>query len=285
VNADDFGMSHAVNAGVLKAAREGVLSSASLMVTGDAAGEAARVARENPYLAVGLHVALGDARSALARELVPELVDERSRFPANPLVSALKYAFHGPSRRRLRVEIEEQFSRFADTGLPLSHVDGHQHLHAHPSVLPIVLELALRHGAKGIRVPREPVWLSLRLNRAAPGFKAGVALGTAFLGAVCSRHLRDCGLARCDYTIGSLMSGMMNSDFAVRALRELNCRSVEMFFHPTVGPVRVPFGPNPGDLDTLLSPDFKQILSTGEWKLTNYAGLAACIEEVCAEPA
>src|SRR5690242_5450713 len=56
VNADDFGMSEAVNEAIIRAHREGVLTSTSLMVTGAAAAEAVRLAKENPRLAVGIHL-------------------------------------------------------------------------------------------------------------------------------------------------------------------------------------------------------------------------------------
>jgi hopanoid biosynthesis associated protein HpnK len=285
VNADDFGMNHAVNAAVLKALRTGVLTSASLMVTGRAAGEAVRLARENPQLAVGLHVAVGDARSALSRELIPGLVDKNSRFHPSPVICGLKYTFDRRCRSVLRKEIEAQFHAFAETGLPLSHVDGHQHLHAHPAVLPIVLDLAKAHGAKGIRVPRDPVWLSLRLDCTALGYKLGATVGTAFLSAVCRRRVLRSGLSRCDYTLGSLMCGMMNPAFATRALSQLRCRSAEMFFHPALPPCHIPLGPNPGDLQTLLSPELKDYLSNDNWRLTNYTGLARHEGVAVAEPA
>jgi chitin disaccharide deacetylase len=275
VNADDFGAGAGINAAVARARAEGVLTSASLMVTGDAADEAVRIARADAGLAVGLHLALSDARSALTQ----------ARLDAHPAVAGLRYSLHGPSRRRLRAEVQAQFDAFAQTGLPLSHVDGHQHLHAHPAVLPIVLELAAQHGARGIRVPRDPIWLNLRLDRSAPAHKAGAALATAFLSAVCERRLRGSTLACCDYAIGSLMCGMMNPGFAIGALSRLRCRSVELFCHPATGPGRVPLGPNRGDLDALLSPELKDFISAGDWRLTNYAGLLARDEEVHPEPA
>ncbi len=51
VNADDFGASEEVNEAIIRAYKEGVLTSASLMVTGDAFEQAVRLAKENPGLA------------------------------------------------------------------------------------------------------------------------------------------------------------------------------------------------------------------------------------------
>ena len=61
INADDFGISNSVNRAVLKGWTDGILTSASLMVTGEAFAEAAEIARLNPALQVGLHHRAGGA--------------------------------------------------------------------------------------------------------------------------------------------------------------------------------------------------------------------------------
>jgi predicted glycoside hydrolase/deacetylase ChbG (UPF0249 family) len=155
INADDFGSSDVVNAAVARAHRDGMLTSASLMVTGEAVEEAVSIARDLPTLAVGLHLALSNARSALSRD----------SFPDSPVACAMRYYFSRKARLQIKDEIQAQFVAFAQTGLKLSHVDGHQHLHAHPAVLPTVIELAVRYGARGIRVPRESFFANLRADR------------------------------------------------------------------------------------------------------------------------
>ena len=275
INADDFGLSSAVNAAVAKARREGVLTSASLMVTGSASREAASIARDDPGLAVGLHLALTCAKSALPRELVPDLVDRDSRLASNPILASLNYYFRPKLRRQLKSEIEAQFAAFLELGLPLSHVDGHQHLHAHPAVLPTVVELTINYGARGIRVPYDPLWTNMRSDRSRPAYKLLVALANTYLAGVCRRALGQSGLAYCDVTIGGLMSGRMTDDYVVETLKSLNCRIAEVFFHPSdcaEGP-HDPYGPNVGDLRALLSPRLKRFVAESGWQLTNYAGL------------
>ena len=60
VNADDLGLSAAVNAGIAAAHERGIVTSASLMVRQGAAAEAAAYAAAHPALAVGLHLDLGE---------------------------------------------------------------------------------------------------------------------------------------------------------------------------------------------------------------------------------
>jgi len=58
VNADDFGRSHSINEAVVRAHREGILTTASLMVNEPGFDEAVAQAREHPQLGVGLHLTL-----------------------------------------------------------------------------------------------------------------------------------------------------------------------------------------------------------------------------------
>jgi hopanoid biosynthesis associated protein HpnK len=160
--ADDFGRCSDVNRAVLLACRAGVLTSASLIVTGAAAEEAVELARQLPSLAVGLHVVVSDATPVLPPGRVPHLVDCTGRLPRDPLVTGLRLAASRAARAELRAELRAQFERFASTGLPLAHVDGHMHLHVHPAVLPPVVTLASEFGARGIRLPREPLGPALR---------------------------------------------------------------------------------------------------------------------------
>ena len=80
VNADDFGRSHSINAAVIRAHRDGILTTASLMVNEPDCAEAVRLARENPRLGVGLHLTLLMGRSALPPEKIPGLVNSRRRI-------------------------------------------------------------------------------------------------------------------------------------------------------------------------------------------------------------
>lgn len=278
INADDFGSTSAVNAAVAMAHNQGVLTSASLMVTGSAFREAVLVAKENPNLAVGLHLTLSNGKSLLSVEKIPSIVSERSKFADDPVAAALKYYFSPVARKQLRLEIEAQFEKFVSTGLKLSHVDGHQHLHAHPAILPVVVEMAIRYGANGIRIPRDPFRLNMQIDSSRMLSKATVAAGHSYLASVCRRLLRNKGLATCDYAIGSLMSGLMTGDYATKILEELDCGSVELFFHPSAhmdyGPADQ-FGPNPGDLQALLNPKLSEFISERGYQLTNYAGLSS----------
>ena len=114
-NADDWGASTGVNKGILECHQKGVLTSASLMVTGRAVAEAVRLSEENPKLAVGLHFDVWGE-------------DERS-FDVDNL-SAVRDEF----RRQL-----DEFHHL--TGKFPTHVDSHRHMHRTERLMPLFSEL------------------------------------------------------------------------------------------------------------------------------------------------
>src|SRR5215207_2174186 len=134
INADDFGASASINEVVIRAHREGVLTSASLMVNEPGFDEAVRLAKQNPTLGIGLHLTLLYGHSALSRSEIPDLVDERGRFSYDPISTGLRYFANRRLKAQLLAEINAQFQKFRQSGLPLDHVNGHLHLHLHPTV-------------------------------------------------------------------------------------------------------------------------------------------------------
>ncbi len=163
VNADDFGRSPSINQAVVQAHRGGILTTASLMVNEPACEEAVALARENPRLGVGLHLALSHGRSALTPEEIPGLVGGNGEFGNRPGAVGLRYFARRELREQLRREIHAQFEKFRATGLPLDHVNGHLHFHLHPTVFRILMEAAGKFGIRHMRLTRDPFWLNARL--------------------------------------------------------------------------------------------------------------------------
>jgi hopanoid biosynthesis associated protein HpnK len=234
VNADDFGVSAEVNEAVIRAFREGVLTSTSLMVTGDAFDEAVTLAKENPRLAVGIHLVTVVGKSMLPHSEIPALVDADGNFSNNPVWAGLKYYFSPQARRELRKELAAQFERFHSTGLPLSHIDGHLHLHVHPVVFNAALELGAKYGARRMRVPVEERQLVLAFNRANVLQKTVHTLLFGGLGRHMKGKLRARGFAFPERVYGNLQSGRMSERYFLYALDNLTAGTSEIYFHPAV---------------------------------------------------
>jgi len=238
VNADDFGWSGRVNAAVLRAHGEGILTTASLMVAEEGWREAVDIARRTPSLGVGLHVATTFDRSLLTPGEIPDIVGTDGKFERNPLRAGLRYSFNAAARRQLFREMDVQFARFADTELPWDHVDGHQHFHMHPTVFRNLLALCDRYGANRLRVPRES--LRAHLRSGGDGLTP-VTVGAMFLQLLCRANLH--ALRRrgtvggkpvflADQVYGDYQSSNMHAAYTLRLLDRLSGRVCEAYFHP-----------------------------------------------------
>jgi len=292
LNADDFGRSSSINRAVIRAHREGVLTSASLMVTGEAAAEAVALARQTPSLAVGLHLVLSGERPALPPSAIPHLVGGDGRFPANPAAAGARYVLSRTARAELEREVKAQLELFAATGLALDHVNAHTHLHLLPGVFEIVAAAAASYGAAGIRVAGDDLGLSLRHDRRSAGAKLLWAAAFGVFGRRAVRRLDGDGrltgadrLVRADRVFGLMQTGRMSEGYVLALLRTLALRGasggdgasggngpklVEVYFHPDTAPQVEAFGPNPGDLATLLSPAVRRAIADGPFELCTY---------------
>lgn len=129
VNADDFGLSDGVNAGVVLAHRDGIVTSASLMVRGPAATRAAELAAACPRLSIGLHLDIAEW----------ELRDG-SWCPVYLVVDT-------DDEHALRAEVEHQLARFRTLiGADPTHLDSHQHIHRDGAARSVAASLAAELG-------------------------------------------------------------------------------------------------------------------------------------------
>jgi hopanoid biosynthesis associated protein HpnK len=226
INADDFGLAPEVNEAVERAHRQGVLTSASLMVAGPAADEAVAIAKAMPGLHVGLHLVLAEGASMLPAEEIPDLVDDSGRLRRGMVGAAFRIALRGRARRQLRREIEAQFEAFRRTGLPLGHVDVHKHFHLHPIIADQIFAIGHRYGMTALRVPDESAQMP---NGLASSWQVR-ALGpcVAFLRSKAARA----GVFTADAVFGLNWSGAMTGGRLQSILAHLPPGTVEIYTHP-----------------------------------------------------
>jgi hopanoid biosynthesis associated protein HpnK len=216
VTADDFGIAAAVNAAVELGSRDGILTAASLMVSGQAAAEAVALARRLPDLGVGLHLVLTDGRPVLAPAEVSALVGADGRFHKSMVRTATVIALSPAARAQMRAEIEAQFAAFKATGLPLDHVNAHKHFHLHPLIARAILDIGPRYGMRAMRVP---------FDRGAPWLLRWWAARLA-------RRLRRAGIRANDEVVGLAWSGEFDATRMAEALSRLPEGLVEIYCHP-----------------------------------------------------
>jgi hopanoid biosynthesis associated protein HpnK len=227
VNADDLGLTPGVNRGILRAFQDGIVTSASLLVTGNAFEEAVALARQNPELDVGLHLTLVEERAVLRREALPTLVDETGRFPRTSGEFFRRAFFGRINWDEVEREIAAQITRFQKTGLRLSHLDSHQHLHMFPPVFQIVRRLTRGMDNVSIRNAVGP-W------RKSPGILMGRWVQQLGLNLTCLsvRGLHSPSLQMPDGMYGFEVSGCLTRCALEQILRKIPDGLYELICHP-----------------------------------------------------
>lgn len=278
LNGDDFGYSGFVNRAILAAHREGVLTSASLMVNEAAAAQAIEMARATPSLAVGLHLVLVLGRSALPHDEIPHITDRDGRFTDSSFRAGLRYYFNAKARDEMRREMRAQFERFAATGLPFSHVDGHTHLHMHPVVFDELIRLCAEFDVPRVRVVRGEMRLSLKLDRSNLALK--LVWGTVFnlLGGWCEKKLAGRGFVKPQRVYGLLQTGNMHEDYLLGLLPRMRKEPSEIYAHPLTfdadGEARHENPGGAGELRALTSERIRRAIEAAGFRLATYRTLS-----------
>jgi hopanoid biosynthesis associated protein HpnK len=270
VCADDFGLDPAVNEAVEEAHRHGILSTASLMVGAPCAADAVARARRLPGLAVGLHLVLVDGRP-LAAEPGKGLVRANGEFDRNLGRTALRVALRPAVRRQLAREIRAQFEAFRATGLPLDHVNAHKHMHLHPTIARLIVEIGRDYGMRAVRLPHEP---RTPLRRAFPDERYPPPLYRPWVAAL-HRRLKRADLVTNDHLFGIAWSGGMVEERLSRLLPCLPEGVSEIYCHPAAEAGR------PGELRyrrreelaALMSPHLRRRIAELGIVLTRYRDL------------
>jgi len=184
VNADDFGRSEAVNAGIAEAFRLGILTSASIVATGAAFESAVALVAQLDGLGVGIHLALNEHDPVLPPCEISSLVTKEGRFPSRGR-QFLNMAVDRRTSDDALKEWDAQIAKVLAAGVKLDHIDGHGHCHAHPRVAGALVKLAERYGITKVRLPVEAIaWRPERTS--ARRFADKAALNSA---ALCSRGM------------------------------------------------------------------------------------------------
>jgi hopanoid biosynthesis associated protein HpnK len=276
VTADDFGRDVAINEAVEAASRDGILSCASLMVGAPAAADAVARAQRLAGLRVGMHLVLTDGHPMLPPGEVPRLVGADGRFDDHLTRAGLRYFFAPDARRQLAAEIRAQFEAFRATGLALDHVNAHQHMHLHPTVARLVVEIGRPYGMRAVRLPAEPTAV---LRRAFPGERHGMAAAYRPVVAALRRRLHHAGLATNDQVFGIAWSGAMIEERLLGLLPHLPAGVSEIYCHPATRQTPALAAAMPGyrsteELSALLSPGVRQRIAELRISLVGYGDLA-----------
>lgn len=230
VNADDFGLHDSVNQAVATGHQQGIITSTSVMTGGQAFVGAVQLAKANPALSIGIHLTLVAEKPVCPPEHVPTLVGESGRLPAAYPVFIARYLAGRIKLADIRRELRAQMARAVQAGLPVSHIDSHQHLHVLPGILDVVLELMDEFAISALRIPAEPVFF---IGAGSCGLFRFVSRGGLTALARAARYrVRRQGKRCPDHFFGMLHGGRMDEATLLSVIRRLPPGVSEIMVHP-----------------------------------------------------
>ena len=222
VNADDFGFTRGVNAGIVEACQQGILRSTTLMANGPAFEDGVERALAAPALDVGCHLVLIGGRAVAP--------------PHEPLAKSMKELLwrlaRGLSTAAIEQEFAAQIEKVLAAGLRPTHLDTHKHTHLAPAVLEAVLRVGRQYGIPWIRRPFD---LPLRAAQGpAPLSRRLVDRALRPLGRRFDRLLAENGCRATDHFAGFQFTGAYQTSHLVELVAALPEGLTEFMCHPGV---------------------------------------------------
>ncbi|MCS7025761.1 MAG: ChbG/HpnK family deacetylase [Bryobacteraceae bacterium] len=216
VNADDFGFTRDVNAGIVQAHRTGILTATTLMANGAAFNDAVCLARQHPSLDVGCHLVLVGGPS-LSR-------------PGQALPASIQGLLLALARRDLDIEkeLELQLLKLFQAGIQPTHLDTHKHTHFLPPVLNVVANLAVRYQVPWVR---RPIDFPLQA-RQLPWTRRLLSGTLGLLGPHVHRVLSQHGCRTTDHFAGFRFTGSLKTRELIELLEQLPVGVTELMTHP-----------------------------------------------------
>jgi len=262
VNADGFGESDALDRGVLRGYRDGVVTSTSVLANCN--DPLARVAllRATPGLGVGAHLTLLGGAPVSPASAVRSLVGPEGLFPTQASELVLAWANGTMRGDDVERELDAQVGRLRDAGLTLDHLSTRHHIGFLPTVGRAVEAVARRHGIAGIRMAMERptlAWVA----------QVPRALMATALGGLAWLTRRQMGLLRHGpQSWGYVASGHLDEIRILEIIGRLAPGSHELICRP----LAVGDAPNP-DLVALVSPRVRHALGRRGIELCRWSEL------------
>lgn len=237
LNADDFGLTQGINRGIIRAHREGILTSATLMATGPAFNHAVEQARANPTLGVGCHLVLTGGSAAAPHGQIPSLVDENGRLPQSLTVLVTNVTTGRVPPIEIETELRAQIEKIRRAGIEPSHLDTHKHTHAHPTIMNALGRVAQQSGITRVRNPVEDLRDSWRSNRSDGINTVRNLAAAATVSAVASGFrviANKYALRSPDHFLGLAVTGQLGAGALCRLIDALDEGQSEIMLHPGI---------------------------------------------------
>ena len=217
VAADDFGLTKSINKGIVKAYRDGIVTSLNIIPTGDAFEDAVKLLKDIKLEEVGAHLSLTET----------PLLTKPAEFYKNHNEFFFKFISGKIKRDEIYNELKNQLDKIKKTGVKIMNLSSHEHIHMIPAILKIFVRLAKEYDIPYIRCTyRDRIIKPVTLKKI---YKKMILL---CFGGVDEKILKSANIKGADNLFGFLDSGYINEKVLVNILRSLKEGTTELILHP-----------------------------------------------------
>lgn len=154
INADDFGMSENVSSAIISLGKKGLLRNTSILTNFDAF-EVSIKDLKNTEICAGLHFNVLDGIPISKRTLHTNLVGDNGRFLRSPYILYKNILIKKIREKDIEVEYRAQIEKLLEKDINITHINGHQHIHAFPIINRLTIKLAKEYHIPCVRIPCE----------------------------------------------------------------------------------------------------------------------------------
>jgi chitin disaccharide deacetylase len=282
INADDFGYTKGVNDGIIRAHREGILTSATLMANGAAFEDAVEQAKANPKLGIGCHLVLTGGNAVAPKEKIPSLAGPDGRLPESLAAFVARLSVGSVRAEDMETELRAQLEKIQRAGIELTHVDTHKHTHVHPRVMNAIGRVAGEFGITRVRNPIESLrdsWRTARSEKSGLAANMAASCAVSSVGAWFQSISRRYGLRSPDHFMGLAITGSVSAAALCRLIDTLPDGCTEIMTHPGLCDAELRKTDTrlnkqrETELDGLLSQEAKRLVAAKGVRLISYREL------------
>jgi predicted glycoside hydrolase/deacetylase ChbG (UPF0249 family) len=219
INADDYGSTEAADKAVMECFARGAVTDMSVLAVGDSFEHAVKLAGENNINKIGVHLTLTGPFKLLT---LPA-------FSGCCTVFLIKYFAGLVKKNKIYTEFKNQIQRVKEKGFTITHLDSHQHIHALPGVLKIVIELAKEENIDYIRFPAEKINIFKELLNPRALIRSILLL---FMCGLSGKMLAASGIKHNDYFAGHARGLKLTKEDLMGILSNLKDGLTELGCHP-----------------------------------------------------
>lgn len=232
ITADDLGKTKAINQGIELGHREGLITSASLLVNGEALEDALQVIGRVPGLDTGLHLNLVEGRPISKPHTIPTLIRSNGSFYKGYKPFLRAFYLNKIAITDLEREIRAQIERFLGFREIITHLDSHKHIHLVPKIWGLLIKLSREYPVKALRWPVETFNPGL-LKGSSPGsWVRFCLLRLMVLGMRVGEKRSQINIL--DYFVGFMHCGKIDSQILKTIFNSLPNGITEIMTHPGI---------------------------------------------------